>query len=361
MSPRDFEPTSLMVEQRLRLVSSYETLMVEQRLRLVPPYEYGYRSPSRRRRGQSLVEFALVALVTYLLLAAIFTFGHALFAAQQAQSIVDFAAREISRTPLPADMTLEDVLYGNAWAEDADEYLQQFRREVFDQHYLVIELSPGVNPIEDIVPHLPRVNQMLYPLMVVDEIEGKRVLRYPGAVYSDPNSEDNPDNDPEPPTGRPGASGYLVTIPIMAPKGPIGPGEGPRTSEIVRFAPVLEEAKAEEADGVFQLEFGGLAALRINYPFQAAAMSAFEPTPFGGEPNLVPKPADDVTATGEPPGNLVEQDYTRVGPDGNVIYAGTHGGPYGLGSQGAWGFPNGVRPYRKVLSFQAVYRREIFR
>ena len=37
---------------------------------LVPPYEKG-----RARRGQAIVEFAIVALVIYLLLGAILTFG----------------------------------------------------------------------------------------------------------------------------------------------------------------------------------------------------------------------------------------------------------------------------------------------
>jgi hypothetical protein len=66
------------------------------------------RRPRRARRGQSLVEFALVALVVYLLLAAILTFGHALYVAQGLQQAADLAAREISRTPLPAEITLDN-------------------------------------------------------------------------------------------------------------------------------------------------------------------------------------------------------------------------------------------------------------
>lgn len=62
------------------------------------------------RPGQALVEFAVVALVMYLLLAAILTFGHALYVAQGLQTAADLAAREISRTPLPADATFEEAL-----------------------------------------------------------------------------------------------------------------------------------------------------------------------------------------------------------------------------------------------------------
>jgi Flp pilus assembly protein TadG len=52
----------------------------------------------------------LVALVVYLLLAAILTFGHALYVAQGLQQAADLAAREIARTPLPADDRFEDAL-----------------------------------------------------------------------------------------------------------------------------------------------------------------------------------------------------------------------------------------------------------
>ncbi len=46
-----------------------------------------------KRAGQSLVEFALVALVLYMLLAAILTFGHMLYVAQGLQGAADLAAR----------------------------------------------------------------------------------------------------------------------------------------------------------------------------------------------------------------------------------------------------------------------------
>ena len=74
----------------------------------------GWKTAARLRRGQSLVEFAVVALVVYMLLAAILTFGHALYVAQGLQTAADLAAREISRTPLPATSTFDDAL------DDAD-------------------------------------------------------------------------------------------------------------------------------------------------------------------------------------------------------------------------------------------------
>ena len=72
--------------------------------------EAGRRLGRAGRRGQSLVEFAVVALVVYMLLAAILTFGHALYVAQGLQTAVDLGAREIARTALPADDAFEDLL-----------------------------------------------------------------------------------------------------------------------------------------------------------------------------------------------------------------------------------------------------------
>src|SRR4051812_17300746 len=91
---------------------------------LTPP------SRTRCRRGQVLIEFALIALVLYVLLAAILDFGRALFAAQVLQLAADVAAREISRMPLPPDQTLEQVMDGN-----------DFRTRIFDARKLVIELN----------------------------------------------------------------------------------------------------------------------------------------------------------------------------------------------------------------------------
>ena len=63
----------------------------------------------RGRRGSVLVEFALIALILYLILAATIEFGRALMAAQLLQQAADIAAREVARTPgLPVVGTLTD-------------------------------------------------------------------------------------------------------------------------------------------------------------------------------------------------------------------------------------------------------------
>ena len=148
----------------------------------------------RIRRGQALVEFAVVCLAVYLLLAAILTFGQWLYSAQGLQQAVDVAAREISRTPLPAaltssggTMTLSYALTGD-WTQDPS--LKPVRQQVFDDNLLVLAIDPvqsgtggmtfnGGHPIGD----FPIVTQQLMPLMVNDQVNGQPLLRFPGAMF----------------------------------------------------------------------------------------------------------------------------------------------------------------------------------
>jgi hypothetical protein len=290
----------------------------------------------RQRRGQSLVEFALVAVVVYLLLAAILTFGQALYCAQALQQAADVAARELARTPLPADATLEQAL------QDAG-----VRQRVFDERYLVLTIDGGSNPITFnggyALADFPLVNQQLVPIMIYDQIDGQRVLRYPGAVFTDPN----PDTSLVPP-----ASGYLVRVPVVT----IPPYPAPAI-ESITWASVLEEIESADNPDPFRLSSPrrGVVALRINYPYQSASMSGFQRRP---DPSLPPGPgnplvvidADDTVNPAAPPG---------VGsPVISDLEYGPYAGAYGLGRQAAWA--RNVRPYRSVISAQAIYRREVF-
>ena len=56
-----------------------------------------------------------------MLMAAILTFGQMLYCDQTLQQAADIAARELSRTPLPASCTLHAVLYG--WSDGSDDNL----------------------------------------------------------------------------------------------------------------------------------------------------------------------------------------------------------------------------------------------
>ena len=102
------------------------------------PRKTGWKGGPRTRRGQSLVEFALVALVVYMLLAAILTFGHALYVAQGLQAAVEVGSREISRTPLPANITLDNPAHDS---EPGALHHDDVRSRIFDEAFLVIDLN----------------------------------------------------------------------------------------------------------------------------------------------------------------------------------------------------------------------------
>lgn len=308
------------------------------------------RGQARLRRGQSLVEFALVALVLYLLLAGILTFGHAIFVAQGLQQAADVAAREISRLPLPPAATFDDALLEAA--KDTE--------HIFSKDFLVYDLAQlavGESFFADVVPTWPIVNQQLAPLMIVDRpdfngdgVPDARLIRYPGALLSDPATP----------------SGYTVAIPLVVNR----PADG---GEAIMWVPVVQEIRPSNGLGPFPVsssgegnEGTGIVALRINYPFQSASMSSFRRTaeaPF--EPNIGnPNAADDSLVTElnptDRPGDLLEAPLESGG-----IYAGTYGGRYGLGAQGALGSQaltggRPVRPYRRLITAQAIYRREVF-
>lgn len=297
------------------------------------------RSPSRS--GQSLVEFAVVALVLYMLLAAILTFGHALYVAQGLQGAADLAAREISRMPLPAETTFEIVI--------ADGSLDN----VYQADFLVFDLdslAAGDSFFEDVVPTWPLLNQQLATLMIADQpdfdgdgVADANLIRYPGALLSDSST----------PTG------YTVGIPLVT-------GRDGSGTESIQWVPVIEEIEPEDTTAptydpfsVANTETRGIVALRINYPFQSASMSSFQPNVAGpfeptvGNRNVANDAGVNQTNPGDRPGDLIGQPLAADG-----VYAGTYGGQYGLGAQGAFG--QTVRPFRRVISAQAIYRREVF-
>ena len=310
----------------------------------------------RQRRGQALVEFAVVSLVIYMLLAAILTFGQILYSAQALQQAVDVAAREISRTPLPAaqtssggTMTLAYVLFGDA---SADQSLQDVRKRVFDDNMLVLTIDPnlagsgitfnGGHPIGD----FPLVTQQLLPVMIYDEVGGQQLLRYPGALFQ------SAEQGYTSPAGI-AASGYVVRIPVSAPATSGVPG----WSWEYPLEAILDtnNADAFPVNAVTVSGQSGLVAMRINYPYQSASMSGFQPpanpaSPPGPPDNPVIPIVADGASSGSPPGvgAPVVSDF-QYGP-----YAGANG----LGQQAAWG--QTVRPYRSVISAQAIYRREVF-
>lgn len=288
------------------------------------------KSNARPSRGSVLVEFAFVSLVFYLLLGATIDLGRMVFTAQVAQDAARLAARELSLLPFPATYTFEQAM--------ADPLALQ---RVYNDDYLVVDLDQYAteDDLNAFFDGLPLVNQALRPLMISDtrDIAGttRHFLRYPGALITDPGS----------PTG------FSVAIPEVVSRNADG-------IETIRWVPIIEEVRsdpANPANGPFSMaapvQPRGVVAVRINVPFQAAALSGYQNNGAAlGDPNVAnPILADDaaVVELGTP---------QPVLPDDGA--AGPYAGPYGLGRQLA--LNEELRPFRKLVTSQAFFRREIF-
>ncbi|MHC5010022.1 MAG: TadE/TadG family type IV pilus assembly protein [Planctomycetota bacterium] len=285
-------------------------------------------SAPRREGGAILVEFALTAFILYFLVAGTIELGRLLFTHQAVQDATRLAARELAHTSLPGEMTFDEALQDPA-----------VKARIFDANFLVIDLDTMV-PGGDLNAYfgtLPVVNQALRPVMIFEITGGRRLLRYPGALLVDASTP----------------SGLTVGVPLVV-------GRAADGTETIQWLPVLEEIENPNFpdESVFPINSpapqGGMVALRINYPYQAAALSGFRPNPAGPvEPNLDGRiRANDagvsVVNPAEAPGGLLP------GDGGASPYA----GPYGLGKQFA--FAEEIRPFRKLLSPQALSRREVW-
>lgn len=276
----------------------------------------------RHRRGAALLEFALTAFTLYLLVAGGIELGRTIFVSQVLQDAARVAAREFSVTPLPANSSFEDALTHPLVLE-----------QIWDEDRLVIDLDE-VPDVEEYIASLPLVNQALIPLFIRDTAGEKRFLRYPGALLTKAGTE----------------FGYTVGVPRVESRDENG-------VEAIRWVPVLEEVSSGHFSVSGPLP-NGIAAVRINYPFQAAMLSGYRNAPAGVDENGVQNPniGFPIAASDE---EVVELNEL---PPGAEHTSGSETGPYsgvsGLGSQQALGVV--VRPYRRLLMGQAIFRREVF-
>jgi hypothetical protein len=325
----------------------------------------GPARPRRPERGAALVEFALVSLVLYLLLAGAIEFGRLMFDANALQDVARVAARELAVAPVRAEATFDYALSCDAASDPG--CLVDLRARVFDPACLVVDLSdPAVAFDPDgYFASMPVVNRALRSLMI-SEPSRPGVLRYAGALLSDSTGAACSAIGPG---GQAAPTGLTVGIPLVESRDAAG-------VEAIRWVPVVEEIRAtQDADcpsrGPFSLVYlanedtcgpldadpladRGLAAVRINYPYQAATLSGFRSSAPNGIDPMPPNiggfiAADDggVQELNVAPGGLLD--------DGAV---GPYSGPYGLGRQFALAGRT-LRPYRKLISTQAIYRREV--
>ncbi|PQO38041.1 TadE/TadG family type IV pilus assembly protein [Blastopirellula marina] len=291
-----------------------------------------------QRKGQSLVEFALVALVLYLLLGAIFTFGHTLFVAQQVQMSADLLAREISRQPMSASANY--LQEGLASADSS------FASGIYDEAYLEVgenEKPEGLSWREWIDSEWPLVNKQLSLVMITVEEDGVEILRFPGMIDRGTST-----------TPR-----YQIARTLNADLD--NDDDWVDIVEEVGFDPNEYDPSVSSTYGPFSLQSsaGGVVALRINYPVHSPFFTAMYPPADGtplGDPNVNPIHVDD-------PATAVDEsatEFSELGAAPNYLdpSKNLYGGELGLGRQYAWG--SQVRPFRRIVSGQAIYRREVF-
>jgi hypothetical protein len=295
--------------------------------------------------------------------------------------------------PTDVDNLLDYYLCTGDPASDPTGGVSYVRSHIYTEDYLAIDLTAwkngnsGLTLIEYIDtisdPPVPPVNKLLIPLMFVDTVQGTGangqsvpLLRYPGALVS---------SDTAP-------SHYTVKVPIIINRGSTSdPRPGSATpllgAETIVWHNVIEAIKFSDGSDnppgdVFSVvtksssgstsTFAaptGLAAVRVNYPFQAASMVSYPPPANPSQPFVVqnelstfrvinPNVAEDNQVSASDPYGFLKGGSPVAPSSQPGFYSGTYGGPYGLGAVGAVNLQ--VRPFRKTITCQAIYRREVF-
>lgn len=269
--------------------------------------------PRATRRGSVLVEFAFVALALYLLLAAGLSLGRAIFAGQVTQSAAHAMARELATISLgPGTATID---FDGALANPA------VVGRVYDPTALVIDrdLYPTAADLDAHFDSLPIVNQLLRPLYIADRVGDTNYLRYPGALVQGPD-------------------GLTVLIPRIT------TDDAGATTVVDWVAPVEEVLPDGEVASHFGIDapdpqWAGVASVRVTYPFQSATLTAFTP--------------DGVPASSATGGGGLPAGYTLAGGGAS----GPNAGDLGLGAHRVLG--REARPFRKLITGQASFRREV--
>ena len=318
-------------------------------------------------RGAALVEFALVSFVLYLLLAGAIEFGRLMSSANALQDVARVAARELAVAPIRADATFDYALSCDPNADP--NCLVDLKRRVFDPACLVVDLSdPAVALDPDgFFAAMPVVNRALRSLMIT-EPSRPNLLRYAGALLGDAAGASCSAVGPN---GAAAPTGFTVGIPLVTSRD----GNG---VESITWVPVLEEIRAAQdfdcpSRGPFSLVYlagedvcgpltadplsdRGLAAVRINYPYQAATLSAFRSAPPTDTDPLPPNVSNVIVADD---GSVQENNASPGAPVDDSAAVGAYAGAFGLGRQFALAGRT-VRPFRKLISAQAIFRREAF-
>ena len=329
-----------------------------------------------RRRGQAMLEFALMIPLIILLIGVTVSFGLFFFQSNVLQMAVDVGAQEISR--MPFDPTAELGLGRLDKCEDADLVCNEddFKCQIYDERFLVIRdedwagYPGGFQAYVD--TELPLLNRLLVPAMIrqcisvagVNSDQAFWVTRYPGTLVW--NQADQMTVLIALVEYARDANGFAgeVIMEWVAPVEEIRVDHDgdPGTRRIGPYSVEKPSGFAsQEAEDCF---LPGMVALRINYPAQSTTLlnrldlDDAAKNPNGRRGQLIVF-AGDTTVTG-----TLDDCYTlvcpagRISPGTRVAGSDPNAGKYGLGELEA--LQRIVRPYRKVMTFQAIYRREVF-
>lgn len=335
------------------------------------PSSFRRATRSHPRRGQALIEFAFIAFISVILLGTFFAYALQLLNANILQQAADVAAMEIARLPMPPEMEFPSLdgdhrTSTNPDSTDVPNLFAHFgfKQQIFDEQYLAVPFGdlPSVNANQHIIAEYfadkPLINRMLAPLMFADM--QNNVVRYPGAIVTNTD------------TGN-----VTVLVPIVTGRNASGVESG------IEWRSVVEEIRpTTSTSGSLPFSAGGTVNLRINYPFQAGHLTAHQIELSDGSQTTNPAEILDdpgplrsipVLADENGPAFAPPPPYQLVAdPVDATVIGGTHTGQYGLGhmftrreqftrrDQEPVIPPIIVRPYRRVLTAQAIYRREIF-
>ena len=295
-------------------------------------------------RGSVLAEFAILGIVVWLLLAGVLEIGRALTVQQLLQHNARTLAREMARLPLDPDLTFFQAVE-----------TPSFRENVLDTRFLVIDSAllarcgypdfgeagheAGLNAL---FQDRPFGNNHLRPLMISDRRGDQQMIRYPGTLLI---------RSAPPGAACEDGSTFAVMIPQLE-----------SATGTYTWRPIIEESMnpnvAGGSPGVFRLSDGGWAGVRLNYPFQSVGLMAYRPTgaidPSTGRETLQIV-EDTAAAPGVAPLGAISRSDQETG-----AYAGSAGLGRFYAAPDADGQPRAVRPFRRVLSASAGFRREFF-
>ncbi|MFV0444264.1 MAG: TadE/TadG family type IV pilus assembly protein, partial [Planctomycetaceae bacterium] len=136
-------------------------------------------APPVHRRGQALLEFAVIAFVLTFLLGAMLTFGFLLFGANVLQQAADVGAMEFARHPAGPTETFDAALVNSG---------------LFDPAFLVCRIGGpnttaedlpsnySATDVQELQDRMPLINRQLFSLYIYDP--DWDALRFPGAPAS---------------------------------------------------------------------------------------------------------------------------------------------------------------------------------